>query len=78
MIEGSTWMREGRGWGHYNSIERKTSQLVLVRDAVAAIIVTYQVYRKYRSLGTPSRLLPSFRARLLHNQEDVNTDRCFL
>ena len=35
-------MREGRGWGHYNSIERKTSQLVLVRDAVAAI-VTYTV-----------------------------------
>ena len=30
-------------------------------------------YRKYRSLGTPPRL--TFQARLLHNQEDVNTDR---
>ena len=30
-------------------------------------------YRKYWSLGTPPRL--TFQARLLHNQEDVNTDR---
>ena len=30
-------------------------------------------YRKYRSLGTPPRL--TFQARLLINQEDVNTDR---
>ena len=30
-------------------------------------------YRKYQSLGTPPRL--TFQARLLHNQEDVNTDR---
>ena len=30
-------------------------------------------YRKYRSLGTPPRL--TFQARLLHNQENVNTDR---
>ena len=30
-------------------------------------------YRKYRSLGTTPRL--TFQARLLHNQEDVNTDR---
>ena len=32
-----------------------------------------EAYRKYRSLGTTPRL--SFQARLLHNQEDVNTDR---
>ena len=31
------------------------------------------VYRIYRSLGTPPRL--TFQARLLLNQEDVNTDR---
>ena len=31
------------------------------------------LYRKYRSLGTPPRL--TFQARLLRNQEDVNTDR---
>ena len=30
-------------------------------------------YRKYQSLGTPPR--PTFQDRLLHNQEDVNTDR---
>ena len=29
-------------------------------------------YRKYRSLGTPPRL--TFQVRLLHNQEDVNTE----
>ena len=29
-------------------------------------------YPKYRSFGTPPRL--TFQARLLHNQEDVNTD----
>ena len=31
------------------------------------------IYRKYRSLGTPPRLI--FQARVLHNQEDVTTDR---
>ena len=30
-------------------------------------------YRKYRSFGTLPGL--TFQARLLHNQEDVNTDR---
>ena len=29
---------------------------------------------KYRSLGTPPRL--TFQARLFHNQEDLDTDRC--
>ena len=35
---------------------------------------SFYYYRKYRSLGPPPRL--TFQARLLHNQEDVNTDRC--
>ena len=30
-------------------------------------------YRKYRSLGTPSRL--TFHVRLLHNQEGVNSEK---
>ena len=33
-------------------------------------------YRDYRRLGTPPGL--TFQARLLHNQEDVNTDRYVL
>ena len=35
-----------------------------------------QAYREHRSLGTPPRL--TFQTRLLHNQEDVNTDRYVL
>ena len=31
-------------------------------------------YHKYRSLGASPRL--TFQARLIHNQEDVNVDRC--
>ena len=37
------------------------------------LTVLHHTYRKYRSLGTSPRL--TFQARLLHNQEDVNTDR---
>ena len=36
-------------------------------------VLKVEGYRKYRSLGTSPRL--TFQARLLHHQEDVNTDR---
>ena len=53
-----------------------TPRLFRFRTIILLLIVLFQSvhqYRKYRSLGTPPRL--TFQARLLHNQEDVNTER---
>ena len=48
-------------------------KLANIMTVILLFFVGTKRYRKYRSLGTPPRL--TFQARLLHNQEDVNTDR---
>ena len=60
-------------WSHI--YRKSTDQLGKVANPARGQLnyVRMYVYRKYRSLGTPPR--PTFQARLLRSQEDVNTDR---
>ena len=61
--------------GFWDSGENGDTDVPSAKECAVGVggVVFEMQYRKYPSLGTPLRL--TFQARLLHNQEDVNTDR---